>query len=151
MTPAEVIHILRDSLNYDEYICEDDIPSPDDSKISNINELQIMSNKFRDIKSFLAYTETFSEENSNDENGVNLMTIHKSKGLEFPVVFLIGMVDGTLPARQGDIEEERRVCFVGMSRAMKLLYLSFPKNVMGKKVRRSPFLDEIMDHQNLPY
>ena len=85
MNPAEVIHILRESLNYDAYITEDDVPSPDDSKIANINELQMVANKFDDIKSLLKYAETFNEELSNDENGVSLMSIHKSKGLEFPV------------------------------------------------------------------
>ena len=150
MNPAEVIHILRESLNYEAYIAEDDIPSPDDSKIANINELQMVANKFDDIKSLLNYSETFKEELSNDENGVSLMTIHKSKGLEFPVIFLIGLVEGVLPNKQADIEEERRVCFVGMSRAMKLLYLTFPHTRMGKKVKRSSFLDEIMDDE-LPY
>ena len=150
MNPAEVIHILRESLNYDAYIAEDDIPSPDDSKIANINELQMVANKFDDIKSLLNYSDTFKEELSNDENGVSLMTIHKSKGLEFPVIFLIGLVEGVLPNKQADIEEERRVCFVGMSRAMKLLYLTFPHTRMGKKVKRSSFLDEIMDDE-LPY
>ena len=151
MNPAEVIHILRESLDYDAYIAEDDIPSPDDSKIANINELQMVANKFDNIKSLLTYAETFKEELSNDENGVSLMTIHKSKGLEFPVVFLIGLVEGVLPNKQADIEEERRVCFVGMSRAMKLLYLTFPHTRMGKKAKRSSFLDEIMDHDELPY
>ena len=146
MNPAEVIHILRETLAYDEYICEDDIPSPDDNQIANINQLQIVSNKFNDIKSLLNYTETFNDELTNNIDGIHLMTIHKSKGLEFPVIFIIGMVDGILPNRQGDIEEERRVCFVGMSRAMKLLYLSYPKILMGKNAIISPFLDEIMDH-----
>ena len=149
MNPAEVIHILRESLNYDAYITEDDVPSPDDSKIANINELQMVANKFDDIKSLLKYAETFNEELSNDENGVSLMSIHKSKGLEFPAVFLIGMVEGILPNKQADIEEERRVCFVGMSRAMKLLYLTFSHASAGKKAKRSSFLDEIMDHQDL--
>ena len=150
MNPAEIIHILRESLNYDAYIAEDDIPSPDDIKIANINELQMVANKFDDIKSLLKYTETFKDELSNDENGVSLMSIHKSKGLEFPVIFLIGMVEGILPNKQADIEEERRVCFVGMSRAMKLLYLTFPHTRMEKIVKRSSFLDEIMDHHDLP-
>ena len=146
MNPAEVIHILRESLNYDEYICEDDIPSPDDAKTANVNQLQIVSSKYNDIKSLLKYTETFNNENSNDKDGVNLMTIHKSKGLEFPVVFIIGLVQGILPNSQGDIEEERRVAFVGMSRAKTNLYLSYPKILMGKQVKMSQFLDEI--HSN---
>ena len=58
------------------------------------------------------------------------MTIHKAKGLEFPVVFLVGLVEGILPSKKGDLEEERRICFVAMSRAMKLLYLE-PLSVLS--------------------
>ena len=58
------------------------------------------------------------------------MTIHKAKGLEFPVVFIIGLVEGIMPTKKGDIEEERRICFVGISRAMKLLYLSWSQTYL---------------------
>jgi len=141
--PAALIHLLRESLNYDQYITDDDIPSPDDNKIQNVNQLQIAATKYSDIGDFLKYTETFREELSNARDGVSLMTVHKAKGLEFPVVFVTGMIDGVLPNRQGDIEEERRIAFVGMSRAMKLLYLTYSQKYMGKVVKRSPFLDEI--------
>ena len=76
------------------------------SRIST--NFKFVSGKHNDIKSLLQYTETFNNENSNDKDGINLMTIHKSKGLEFQVVFVIGMVDGILPNRQGDIEEEKK-------------------------------------------
>jgi DNA helicase-2/ATP-dependent DNA helicase PcrA len=72
------------------------------------------------------------------------MTIHKSKGLEFPVVFCIGFVDGVFPNKCMDIEEERRIAIVGISSAMRLLYLSFTTTHMGRSVKQSPFLDEIM-------
>ncbi len=108
--PSEMIYLLREGLDYDQYITEDDVPSPDDSKIENINQLQLTANKYSDIQSLLNYTESFKDEMSNDLNGVSLMTIHKSKGLEFPVVFVVGMVEGVLPHKNGDIEEERRIC-----------------------------------------
>jgi DNA helicase-2/ATP-dependent DNA helicase PcrA len=91
----------------------------------------------------LNYTDSFKDEKSNDVNGVSLMTIHKSKGLEFPVVFMIGVVEGVLPHKNGDIEEERRIAFVGLSRAMRLLYLTHSSKYMGKASKRSTFLDEI--------
>lgn len=143
LEPAEIIHILRDGLDYDRYISDDDIPSPDDSKIENINQLQLVAAKYKDISALLNYTETFKEENSNNKDGVALMTVHKSKGLEFPVVFVIGMTEGVMPNKQGEIEEERRICFVGISRAMNLLYLTYPQNYMGKNATRSRFLEEI--------
>ncbi|MBU1626788.1 ATP-binding domain-containing protein, partial [bacterium] len=131
LLPSELIYLLREALDYDKFITDDNIPSPDDIKIANINQLQMASSKFKNIQSFLNYTETFHQNMSNDKNGVSLMTIHKSKGLEFPVVFVIGFVDGLLPNKNGEIEEERRVAFVGLSRAMKSLYVTYSQNYMG--------------------
>jgi len=72
------------------------------------------------------------------------MTIHKAKGLEFPVVFVIGLVEGIIPTKKGDIEEERRIAFVGISRAMRLLYLSYSHTYLGQPSKKSIFLDEIL-------
>jgi DNA helicase II / ATP-dependent DNA helicase PcrA len=143
--PVELIQILRETLDYDHFIMEDELPSPDDSKIANVNQLQMVASRYRDIKSLLNYTDTFQEASSEGkEHGVALMTIHKSKGLEFPVVFLVGLVEGILPTKRGDIEEERRICFVGISRAMKLLYLSHSQTYMGQPAKKSIFLDEML-------
>ncbi|MBF0226759.1 MAG: ATP-dependent helicase [Desulfobacterales bacterium] len=143
LSPLELIKILRESLNYDKFITDDDIPSPDDSKIENINQLQMVAGKYKDIEGLLNYTDSFKDELSNDPNGVSLMTIHKSKGLEFKIVFVIGLIEGVLPNKNGDIEEERRIAFVAMSRAMELLYLSYSQICMGRKMKKSSFLDEI--------
>ena len=91
---------------------------------------------------------------SDNKDGVSLMTIHKAKGLEFPVVFLVGLVEGILPSKKGDLEEERRICFVAMSRAMKLLYLSHCLSYLGQPAKKSIFLDEItgtIDHTDSKY
>jgi len=145
LQPAEVIKLLRDALDYDRFITDDDIPSPDDVKIGNLTQLTIASARFNEIKSFLEYTETFQDESvSDNKDGVRLMTIHKSKGLEFPVVFLIGCVSGILPSKKGNLEEERRICFVAISRAMHLLFLSHSQNYLGQPAKKSRFLDEIL-------
>ena len=83
-----------------------------------------------------------------DEHAVKIITQHKSKGLEFPVVFLVGLVENILPSKKGNLEEERRICFVGMSRAMKLLYLSHSLTYLGQPAKRSIFLDEILGTKN---
>lgn len=142
--PSELIYLLRNGLDYDRFMAEGDIPSPDDSKRLNILELQMAANKFKDIKSLLEYTEGFKDELSSNKEGVSIMTIHKAKGLEFPVVFVINAVQGILPNRQSDIEEERRVAFVGLSRAMQVLYLTYSMQYAGKAVKRSQFLDEAL-------
>ena len=147
--PSELIHLLRVALDYDRFITDDDMPSPDDVKIENLNQLQMAAARVNDIGSFLEYTETFQNESiSDNKDGVRLMTIHKSKGLEFPIVFLVGLVENILPSKKGNLEEDRRICFVGMSRAMKLLYLSHSLTYLGQPAKRSIFLDEILGKKN---
>lgn len=144
MGPAEVIGILRTGLDYDRFVSDEDIPSPDDVKILNLNQLQLAAARYASIEKFLEYTETFEDEMVNDKEGVSLMTIHKAKGLEFPAVFVIGLVEGITPTKRGDIEEERRIVFVGISRAMKHLHISYSHTYMGQPCKKSVFVDEIM-------
>lgn len=149
LSPAEVIHVLRTTLDYDRIITEDDIPSPDDSRIHNINQLQMAAGKFHTIQTFLDYTDSFSEAQTvNDAEGVSLMTIHKAKGLEFKVVMIVGLVEGILPSKKGDMEEERRICFVGMSRAMELLYLYHSQTYLGQPAKKSTFIDEALGNKS---
>ena len=142
--PADLISLLRGALDYDRWISDEDIPSPDDVKIQNIDQLQLSASRYKDITSFLEYTDSFEQETSSDKEGVALMTIHKSKGLEFPIVFVIGLLEGICPSKKGDIEEERRIAFVACSRAMKHLYLSHSLNYLGVPAKKSIFIDELM-------
>ena len=144
LTPAEVLQMLRNHFDYDRFITDEDIPTPDDVKIQNLNQLQLSAARYSNIQSFLEYTDTFQDEMSNDKEGVALMTIHKAKGLEFPVVFVIGLVEGITPTKKGDMEEERRIVFVAISRAMKILYVSYSHTYMGQAAKKSLFLDEII-------
>jgi DNA helicase II / ATP-dependent DNA helicase PcrA len=145
--PCEAIRILRASLDYDRFITDEDIPNPDDQKVQNLNQLQLAAARFDTIKSFLDYVETFQDGTSNTKEGVQLMTIHKAKGLEFPVVFVVGLLENILPSKRGDIEEERRICFVAISRAMKLLYLTYSHTYLGQPNKRSIFIDEILSRE----
>jgi DNA helicase-2/ATP-dependent DNA helicase PcrA len=71
---------------------------------------------------------------ANDGNKVTLMTLHAAKGLEFPVVFMVGMEDGLFPSQRAleegprQLEEERRLCYVGMTRAREELYLLYAQS-----------------------
>jgi DNA helicase-2/ATP-dependent DNA helicase PcrA len=150
LEPSEVISMIRSQLDYDRFITDEDIPTPDDVKIQNLNQLQLSAARYSSIQSFLEYTDSFSEQMSNDKEGIALMTIHKAKGLEFPVVFVIGLVEGITPTKKGDIEEERRIVFVAISRAMKVLYISFSHTYMGQTAKKSIFVDEIMGIQQNP-
>ncbi|HEX9983651.1 MAG TPA: UvrD-helicase domain-containing protein [Thermoanaerobaculia bacterium] len=88
------------------------------------------------------------------QKGITLMTLHSAKGLEYKVVFLVGLEEGILPHANSlehneDLEEERRLCYVGMTRARELLYCMhvFERRIHGKmrEQNASPFLDEIPD------
>jgi len=87
-----------------------------------------------------------------DEGLVTLMTMHNAKGLEFPIVFMIGMEDGTFPhsrsIEESNLEEERRLAYVGLTRAMRQLTLTYARRRMGygggsAPTIKSRFLDEI--------
>ncbi|MDH3974592.1 MAG: UvrD-helicase domain-containing protein [Deltaproteobacteria bacterium] len=98
---------------------------------------------------------TDMEESKEEESfGVTLISLHSSKGLEFPVVFLVGMEEGILPHKkslftEGGLDEERRLCYVGITRAMEELYISHSnhRSKYGKDEPSSPsrFIDEIPD------
>lgn len=88
----------------------------------------------------------------NDADSVTMMTIHSAKGLEFPYVFVVGMEDGIFPGEMAkyneeDMEEERRLCYVAITRAKKELYLSTSRTrmIFGQTRRNPPsaFLSEI--------
>ncbi len=94
------------------------------------------------------------DESDDEDNKVNLMTIHASKGLEFDVVFIVGMEDGIFPgtrsfANPKDLEEERRLMYVAMTRARKFLYLTYAKErFLGGRTMYNPpsrFLKDISD------
>ncbi len=146
ITAAEAIQTLRDALRYDRYVSDCEIPGPDDARVQNINQLLLSSVRFSTVREFLAFTDAFlTPIDGSGSDRVRLMTVHRSKGMEFPVVFMTGMVEGVFPVRKGDLEDERRICFVGMSRARERLFLSRPHSWQGRTVEKSVFLDEIYD------
>jgi DNA helicase-2/ATP-dependent DNA helicase PcrA len=149
LEPVQVIQSIRSKFDYDRFIVDEDIPAADNVKINNINQLQLAAARYSTIAAFLVYTDSFQDEKiADDKEGVSLMTVHKAKGLEFPVVFVIGLVEGLMPSGRGNISEERRICFVAISRAMHLLFLSYPLNYLGQPAKKSPFLDEALGNRH---
>ena len=110
------------------------------------------SDPFSTLQAFLSHVALEAEKHEQNENAVQLMTLHAAKGLEFPIVFLSGMEIGLFPHNSSlsdmdRLEEERRLCYVGMTRAMKKLYLTYSqvRRLYGAETYRRPsvFLDEI--------
>ncbi len=102
------------------------------ARIENIKELRSVASQFANLEEFLENVSLIDSSNKAEPssiNGVTLMTIHASKGLEFPVVFLIGMEEGLFPHAQSimepaQLEEERRLCYVAITRAMERVFLT---------------------------
>ena len=95
------------------------------------------------------------DESDPEQSSVTLMTLHSAKGLEYPVVFLLGMEDGVFPhfrslGEPDELEEERRLCYVGITRAQERLYLchAWSRMLFGSTDYHPPsrFLDEIPEH-----
>lgn len=147
-TLSELLSRIRERTRYDEYISEDEDLSPDDSRVQNLNEFQSSLKRFSKIEDFLFYLNQINhKDRTYQRDQLNLMTLHKSKGLEFRVVFLSGCSQGILPHQKallgGQIEEERRLCYVGMTRAMQRLYITYPRTYQGGSVEVSQFVKEV--------
>ena len=128
-------------------------------RIENLEELVGVAREFdasaeeRTLDAFLAQIALISDADTRtDDRGlVTLMTLHNAKGLEYPIVFIIGCEEGVFPHSrsldEGSLEEERRLCYVGITRAMRALTLTYARRrtLFGAESYglRSRFLDEI--------
>lgn len=142
-TVADIIKNLRDYLNLDSYVSKD-LCENDDSRVENLNTLERMASDYDDPKRFIAFMTRLSKEKKTNPNSVQLMTIHKSKGLEFPIVFVAGVNQGLLPHEKSENpDEEKRLMYVAMTRAEKLLNISSTMQYNGKEVDESEFISHI--------
>ncbi|MFD1957414.1 ATP-dependent helicase [Paenibacillus thailandensis] len=169
MKPKDAIRLLRGSF-YDQYLdMGKTLESQTEHKESlkeMLDELETAASRFRSIVEFLAFVDDIAERHrrmketvkqGNGGDAVRLMTIHKAKGLEFPVVFLTGASEGMLPhssaltaAKLKDrsihqeapdaLEEERRLAYVAVTRAQEELYVSSPAYYHGKAADVSSFI-----------
>lgn len=124
---AKAVSYLRNRLDIDEFIANKNLSKTRDEITDNLDSFEEICKEYRNLDDIIKYFNKLEMDNKNNtsENKLNLMTIHKSKGLEFPVVFLIGCNENYIPHQKSiDIDEERRLFYVGMTRAEKELYLS---------------------------
>jgi len=132
---ADLVSDLRSTLDYDRWITRNTGETIESPKVENLNALQCRISNFPTLGAFLKYAAAAvkPEGNNGKSNAVSLMTIHSSKGREFPVVFVVGLSEGILPHyRSQDTEEERRIAYVALTRAQEMVYLSSIANRYGK-------------------
>lgn len=132
-TPSEVIEKLISSIGYRDYVL-DGSPQAEDRE-ANIGALISDAQSFASVSDFLEEVALMSSADTDShEQKVTFMTLHAAKGLEFPVVFIVGMEEGIIPharvyeAGPAELEEERRLAYVGMTRAREELHLSYAKS-----------------------
>ena len=136
--PAETLNALLDQTGYRKMLVDEGTEEAA-SRIANLDELlnaaADAAERGESLRDFLDHAALVSDADSVDDRApVSLLTMHNAKGLEFPVVFIAGMEEGLFPhsrsINSGDalqMEEERRLCYVGMTRARKKLYLSWAR------------------------
>jgi DNA helicase-2/ATP-dependent DNA helicase PcrA len=126
----------------------------DSSHVANVKELVRVASRFATVESFLDFIDETIAKSKEAKQGagegrVLLMSIHRSKGLEWPFVFVCGCSEGILPHPRGDAEEERRLFYVAVTRAAQHAYLTSPASLAlragVKAVGPSQFVEEVMD------
>ena len=160
LSPYAAIHFIRKGIGYDEFLktYADERNVNADDWFDVLDEMQEMARDKKSIPEFLSFVENYGDtleeirqeqkkQQVKEEPGVSLMTMHASKGLEFPVVFVATLNEDIVPYRkavqEGNLEEERRMLYVAMTRAKTYLHLSFVKERFHKEAEPSPFLYEI--------
>lgn len=161
LNPTQLLDRLLKEVAYKEHLLITSASKEEgESRWENVQELKTVTQKFqhlRGVEGLQALLEDIALVSDQDEleesdNGVKLMTIHAAKGLEFPVVFVVGMEEGIFPHSRSlinpsEMEEERRLCYVAMTRAIDRLYMIFASQRMRYgNVQVNPpsrFIDDI--------
>ena len=156
LKPYAAVNYIRNGVGYEEYLSEyaEYRHIRVEELLEVLNELQEAAKGFDSFEDWFQHMEEYKEtlktqnrEKNREEDAVTLTTLHSSKGLEFPVVFIVDINEGTIPHRkatlEADLEEERRMFYVGMTRAKDRLHLYYAKERYGKKQDVSRFLDEL--------
>ena len=153
--PAELLQAVLDRTRYlDELRAEGGSTVEVEGRVENVEELLGAAQEAESLDDFLAQVSLVADadEVDPDDSSVTLMTLHTAKGLEYPVVFMAGMEEGVFPHMRSlgeprELEEERRLCYVGVTRAREMLYLThaWSRSLWGQPQYNPPsrFLDEI--------
>ncbi len=158
MAPFAAMNYVRKGVGYEQYVIDfaRERGQNEQDLIDVMEELQQSALGFQTfaqwqehIERYRARMEKELRESAKGREGVQVMTLHGAKGLEFDTVFLPQLLEGQLPYKKAvlpsDIEEERRLFYVGMTRAKNLLAISHSRTLYGKDAAPSRFLDELGD------
>ena len=161
LSPTVAIEMVEKELGFQDFVKKRGNEGNQlDKGSDDIRDLKVAAKNFSSVLDFLEHTDHMKAMNKEMkqiskqvQDAVTLSTIHRAKGLEYNTVYVLGTVDGSLPhdyslesLRNGDssaLEEERRLLYVAVTRAMEALYLSIPERLRGKKANPSRFLSTL--------
>lgn len=163
MSPYAAIQYIRRGIGYEDFLKEYATlrKMRYEELIDALDEIQESARGFKSYPDWFGHMEQYKEElkrrtqsqRNNDIDGINIMTMHSSKGLEFSTVFLVDVNEGITPHKKAvlpeDIEEERRLFYVAMTRAKDQLYIFSSKQRYNKAMAPSRFIEEITEYRTL--
>jgi len=156
-SPGRLLEAVVERTGYVDFLkSEDATPVEIEGRVENVEELLGAAWQAEDLDDFLAEASLVADadEVGSDGSSATLMTLHTAKGLEYPVVFMAGMEEGVFPhlrslGDQNELEEERRLCYVGVTRAKERLYLTYAwcRSLWGDVQYNPPsrFMSEVPD------
>jgi len=157
MAPVAAVNYIRKGVGYDEYLREyaDYRRMKPEELLEVADQLQESASAFDTVQDWFAHMKEYGEQLKEqakrlekDTDCVSLMTMHSSKGLEFPVVYILDANERVTPHHKAvldaDLEEERRMFYVAMTRAKDRLHVCYAKERYGKEQERSRFIDEYL-------
>lgn len=158
ITPYAAINYIRQAIGYEEYLKEyaDYRRISADNLVEILDELQDASKEFKSYEAWFshmeAYTEELKEQKRQQEtltDCLSLVTLHSAKGLEYPVVYLLDVNEEIMPYKKAvldaELQEERRLFYVGITRAKEKLYVNSVKKYNGREIDVSRFVKEMSE------
>lgn len=148
LPPAETIALIKRTQRLGDYYKSVNVPpGVVYEPLRRLNAMEEEARKFQTVAEFVksqtALRQQGSKAGGDAEAGVHVLSMHEAQGMEFPVVFMVGLAQGLFPAdTASDLEEERRLCYVGLTRAKELIYLSMPATFNNLALEPSSFLIE---------
>lgn len=156
VSPFAAVNYIRKSVGYEDYLKEyaEYRHIRADELVETMDELQDGAKSYKTYEEWFVHIEEYTQElrrqqkeREEQKQGISLATLHSSKGLEYPIVFLVDVNEGIMPYRKAvlpaELEEERRMFYVGVTRAKDALHLYHSSQVNGKDMEKSRFLGEM--------
>ena len=160
ISPFAAINYIRNGIGYEEYLKEyaDYRHIKADELYEVLDELQDGAKEYKNYDDWFSHIESYTKELAQQKeqqdklsDSVSLATLHSAKGLEYPIVFIVDVNEGLMPYKKAvlpaELEEERRMFYVGVTRAKDSLHLNYSGKINGKEAEPSRFLEELKEVQ----